>query len=194
MGNRFKNLYDYKTNLFYLFAVIALIVVIRYLPNETDGLYIENVYFYRIRSFIICVFCVLLLNIRLFLNELLVLFKRIFKYNNEIVNKRPFRMKVCICIVSLAVAILYFLNIGMIKVEDEHLTIKDTLFSKERIINYHDLEQFDLFVAQDDEVYWGKHKQESGYHCYYDVHLGKVQNVDELIKRINEKSGRNLTL
>ena len=174
------------------FACIAATAAILYMPNKIDAIYIgENCYLYGFRSVIIQFIFVVLFNLCLFSKDL----SKCLMKDREFKEIEIARWKIYILIISIVVSlVLPLFFIGSISVQEDSLSIKTSIFAKEDTVLYTELEQYELFVSGDDDVFWGAHRQNSSIHYYYDNYLGKLQNNDKLIEQIEKKSGRSLSL
>ncbi len=193
--NNMKQSFVHSTKLITTaFMVIVVTVLFLYLPNTVDGCFVsEFVYLHGIRRFIISVVCLLFFNVRIFFVEIMT---RVYKHKNINLSIakdiKKFKVKVCLCAISLVFVVLSFLSINIIDFEDDGINI-GTIVIREKVL-YTELEYFDLFIPDNDNVYWGKTVQDSEKDYNYDVYLGKMQNIEQVIKCIKEKSGRQLYL
>ena len=198
MNNKIQQPTKYFSPIVKIVLCIAFMKIITLcLPNEWDGFYLDNdSYVYGVNDIMAVFAFVLFVNICLFSSEIIAKCKQRFCKAQDVDTVNVPKYKIVICIISLVYLILAITSVKIITVKDDSIAIKSHMLASENFIKYEDLKEIDLFVCDDNDVYWGKSTtvipNGVSSHYDYDLYLGKAENVGELIEQINEKSGRQL--
>ncbi|MBR6563601.1 MAG: hypothetical protein IKK70_06670 [Clostridia bacterium] len=178
-----------------LLCIAFVAIVPSYLPNKWDGLYLTNeTYAYGVNNIISTLEVTLFVNFCLFGTEILRWFEKVILKKPCVETSKIPRYKFCVLLICVAFFLLSFASVGYVTAEDDRLIIKTSAFSDSKTVTYTELAEYDLFVANDNDVYWGETTNGSSTHYYHDIYLGKLENNDRLINQIREKSGRALVI
>jgi len=202
MNNKTRHLPVTTSSIFVKIIIcIAFInIVSSHLPNGIDGIYLnDKTYVHGINDIITFIALIPVFGLCLFTKELVAKCKKCFAKGQLDTVINISRIKVYVCVAMCIVFLLMGIScIGYVTVNDDSLSFKKGMFFQEKVVAYTELQDCDLFVAIDNEVYWGKTTEErpDGRSEYfdYDIYLGKLENNDRLINQIREKSGRTLEL
>jgi hypothetical protein len=187
------------TKITVLLCIAFIYIVPSYLPNKWDGLYLTNgTYAYGVNNIFAMLEVILFINLCLFGKELVRWFKKVISKKTYVETSKIPKYKIYVLLICVAFLLLSFASVGYVTAEDDWLIIKTSAFSASETVTYKELAECDLFVANDNEVYWGKTTEKtpngSSTRYVHDIYLGKLENNDRLINQIREKSGRTFKL
>ena len=182
---------------------VSLLIGLDYSERMGWTVFWRYLYVYDIKTVIIWLIFVPFINCLLFSESIVAWFKRRWLKKANVETVKIPKYKIVLCVISVVILLSAFASVGSITVEEDSITIKETIFNQKQTVTYAELEHRKLFVADDNEVYWGLFTNDNSEYVdsegriplsynRKELYLGYADNNGRLIQLINEKSGRDL--